>query len=112
MYKNKLTIKKAPYMAEMLICIGAYLMEKHDKVEVKHVEKQLLTLSSITYAMKAQQVLSEYGISSYVERISREQRKSSCGYALYVPHRIDEAERLLIRNGIRVTGREYRGDIL
>ncbi len=71
-------------------------------------EKTVLVLSSITYAMKSRELLFRYGIKAYVERLPRT-KETGCGYGVYVPHGIDEAERILKENEVRVLGRAKRG---
>jgi hypothetical protein len=67
--------------------------------------KPLLMLSSITYAMKARELLSKRGISAYLERTPRVEGAGGCGYSLYIPHGIDAAEAFLQQSGIHVLGR-------
>ena len=62
------------------------------------MDKPLIALTSITYAMKGKSLLLGYGIFS-----------ESCGYSLYVPKRTDEAQAILEENGIVVLGR-VQGD--
>ena len=45
------------------------------------------------------------GISSYLERIPKTAETGGCGYGLYVPRRIDEAEDILRQAGIRILNR-------
>ena len=67
----------------------------------------VLVLSSVTYAMKSRDLLFKYGIKAYVERLPRT-KENGCGYGVYVPRGIDEAERILKENGVRVLGRAKR----
>ncbi|MBQ1985492.1 MAG: DUF3343 domain-containing protein [Clostridia bacterium] len=67
----------------------------------------VLVLSSVTYAMKSRDLLFKYGIKAYVERLPRT-KETGCGYGVYVPRGIDEAERILKENGVRVLGRAKR----
>ena len=64
----------------------------------------VLVLSSVTYAMKSRDLLFKYGIKAYVERLPRT-KETGCGYGVYVPRGIDEAERILKENGVRVLAR-------
>ncbi|HCA72403.1 MAG TPA: DUF3343 domain-containing protein [Ruminococcaceae bacterium] len=72
------------------------------------MSKQLIIVSSITYAMKSRELLFYYGIKAYVERLPRTPDMPGCGYGVYVPDRTDEAERILRREGIHVLGRRER----
>lgn len=66
--------------------------------------KPLIMVSSVTYAMKAKELLLHYGIQGYVERIPKTE-KTGCGYGIYVPHDADAAEKILRDNKIRILGR-------
>ena len=75
------------------------------------MNKELILLPSVTYAMKAKGILDKYKIRSYIQRTPKTVKIKSCGYCLFVPSDTDRAERLLRENGIRVLGRGERGDI-
>lgn len=66
--------------------------------------KPLIMVSSVTYAMKAKELLIHYGIQGYVERIPKTE-ETGCGYGIYVPQDPDAAERILRENKIRILGR-------
>lgn len=70
--------------------------------------KPVILLGSITYAMKSRDILSRYGIKSYVERTPNTQDRLGCGYGIYVPDRTDQAEDILSNSGIQVLGRSER----
>ena len=72
------------------------------------MEKPLIMVSSVTYAMQGQELLKGYGIKSKVERTPKNTLRQGCGYSLFVPQRTDEAEMLLRNNGIKVLGRAER----
>lgn len=71
------------------------------------MNKPLILVSSITYAMKARDILFHNGIKSYIERV-RHRENVGCGYGIYVPERTDEAEEILQKSGIRILGRIER----
>ncbi len=71
-------------------------------------EKPVLVVNSVTYAMKSRDLLFRHGVKAYVERLPHT-KENGCGYGVYVPHGIDEAEKLLRENGVRVLGRAGRG---
>lgn len=71
------------------------------------MEKNLLIVGSVTYAMKARDILHTNGFSAYMERTKRT-KEFGCGYGLYVPKRADEAERLLVGRGIKILARVSR----
>ncbi len=72
------------------------------------MNNELILLPSVTYAMKAKNILDHYQIRSYIQRTPRHTPIKSCGYCLFVPDRTDDAERLLRKSGIRVLGRASR----
>lgn len=72
------------------------------------MNQELILLPSVTYAMKAKSILDQYAIRSYIQRTPKSVKIRSCGYCLFVPHRADEAERVLREKGIRILGRGER----
>ena len=66
--------------------------------------KPLIMVSSVTYAMKARELLLRHGIRGYVQRIPRT-AETGCGYGVYVPDGADAAERILRENDFRILGR-------
>ena len=75
------------------------------------MSKPLIMVTSITYAMKGREILRKNGFRATLTRTSKGENSGSCGYSIYVPQRTDEAERLLIRKGIKVIGRTTKGDL-
>lgn len=73
------------------------------------MEKNLIIIGSVTYAMKAKELLFDKGIKAYVER-HRKTKEFGCGYALYIPSRALEAEKILIANNIKIRAFIKRGD--
>ena len=65
----------------------------------------ILVLSSITYAMKARDLLKDNGIPSLLTRSAAIRRVRGCGYGVRIAarHR-DQAEGLLKAAGIHVLG--------
>lgn len=72
--------------------------------------KPLILVGSVTNAIKSRNLLARMGIRSYVERIPRSYANGGCGYCVYVPARTDEAEDILLRYGVPISGRAERGD--
>ena len=72
-------------------------------------EKPVIVVSSVTYALKSRDLLFQHGIKAYVERLPHT-KENGCGYGVYVPHGIEEAERLLRENGVHILGRSMRGN--
>ena len=48
------------------------------------MEKSIIVVKSITFAMRGQQILNNYGISAYLERNIGAASKYGCGYSLRV----------------------------
>lgn len=69
------------------------------------VEKDLIIVSSITYAMKGKELLERAGFRAYITRLPRGIENVGCGYCIYVDRDTDRAERFLRQAGIRVSGR-------
>ena len=69
--------------------------------------KPVILVSSVTYAMKGRDLLFRRGIRAFVERIPPTSQ-SGCGYGLYVPQGVEEAESLLRENHIKILGRAER----
>ena len=76
------------------------------------MDKPLIMVSSVTYAMQGRELLKAYGIKSQIERTPKNALRQGCGYSLSVPQRTDEAEKLLRDNGIKVLGRAERSRTL
>ncbi len=74
------------------------------------MNKPLIMVSSVTYAMKGKQILNSFGIRSEIERTAKRDMKNGCGYSLYVPKDTDEAEKILKENHIKIIGRSERGN--
>lgn len=72
------------------------------------MEKQLILVPSVTYAMKAKSILDRYKLRSYIERTPKTHQMYSCGYCLFVPENTDTAHDILLRHGIRIIGRVAR----
>lgn len=72
------------------------------------MEKPMILVSSITYAMKGRDILMKQGIKAYVERTPRTSENTGCGYSIYVPNKTDEAEKILTQYGIKILARTER----
>ncbi len=64
--------------------------------------RQMLVLSSITYAYKARDFLTRKGIRAYVERIPADLRTSGCGYGVRVNNDGELIAQMLNQAGIVV----------
>lgn len=72
--------------------------------------KPVILVSSVTYAMKGRDLLFRRGIRAFVERIPPSSQ-SGCGYGIYVPQGVEEAEDVLRENHIKILGRAERGAV-
>ncbi len=70
------------------------------------MERPLIAMSSITYAMRAKDILFKYGINSNVERMQKFNNNKGCGYSLYVPKDIYKARKILSEHGIKMIDME------
>lgn len=68
------------------------------------MDKQLISFPSVTFAMKARDILKKNGVLSVLERTPMNLKYTSCGYSLSVPKDIDKAVQLLKKYNIRYLG--------
>ncbi len=73
-------------------------------------QNAVISIGSVTYAMKAKDILKQYGIKSVVEKISHYKKNMGCAYGLYVHGNIENAHELLLREGVKTNGIIYRND--
>lgn len=66
------------------------------------MEKQILMLSSITYAYKARDYLYSQGIKAYIERVPAHLRASGCGYGVKVNENAFKIADMLESIGLKV----------
>lgn len=63
----------------------------------------IMVFSSVTYALKAQGVLSKEGIGTRLEKLNKNQTLKGCGYGLRIERsKLSEATRIMKREKIRV----------
>ncbi len=72
------------------------------------MEKQLILVPSVTYAMKGKSILDKYNIRSYIERTPKTHQVYSCGYCIFVPQNPKTAHEILLSKGIKIIGRVER----
>lgn len=65
------------------------------------MKKNLIVIGSVTYALKAKNLLFENGIKSYMER-NKETKQFSCGYSLFIPLNTEKAIKILNQNNIKI----------
>lgn len=74
------------------------------------MSKELIMVSSITYAMKGRDLLRSKGIKAYIERTPGHMDRVGCGYSIYVNGDVDQAEEILRQGKIKILGRGEGGD--
>lgn len=72
--------------------------------------KNLIMLTSITYAMKAKEILIRQGIRSDIVRTPKHNSPTGCGYSLFVPGKFDEAVSIISSAGIKIVGTVSEGE--
>ena len=75
------------------------------------MEKQLILVPSVTYAMKAKNILDRYKMRSYIERTPKTHQVYSCGYCVFVPENPETAHDILLRHGVKIIGRVARDSV-
>ncbi len=66
--------------------------------------KNVIIVSSVTYAVKGQKLLSEAGITSSLTRAEGVRAVKGCGYGLRIRGSIHDAALVLRKNDIRILG--------
>lgn len=69
------------------------------------MKRDLIIVSSITYAMKGKELLQKHGFQAYIARLPQKEEGTGCGYCVYVSRDTDLAEKILRNGGIRILGR-------
>lgn len=71
------------------------------------MDKQLIMVGSITYALKGRDLLRSMGYVAYVERTPSHLDRMGCGYSIYVQGDVQKASSILSANQIPVLGISY-----
>lgn len=69
------------------------------------MNKEMIMVNSITYAIKGRDLLRSKGMKAYVERTPGGIDHAGCGYSIYINGDIDLAEKILKENNIKMLGR-------
>lgn len=69
------------------------------------MEKTLIIVSSITYAIRGRDILTSNGYRAYIANTPGHLDKMGCSYSIAVTGNADLAEKILRENGIKVLGR-------
>lgn len=72
--------------------------------------RAIIIVGSVTYTMKAKELLDKFGIKSYIEKTSNYRKTKGCSYGLYVPKQPQKAFEILTNNNINVREIIYRDD--
>ncbi|MDR1892157.1 MAG: DUF3343 domain-containing protein [Oscillospiraceae bacterium] len=68
------------------------------------MDKTLIMVSSVTYAIKGRDLLRNHGIKAYIERTPNASDRVGCGYSIMIFGNISAALQLLKSAGIKVLG--------
>ena len=68
------------------------------------MDKTLIMVSSVTYAIKGRDLLRNHGIKAYIERTPNASDRVGCGYSITVSGNVRTAIELLKSAGIKVLG--------
>ncbi len=68
------------------------------------VRGTLILLGSITYALKAKNILFNHNIRAYIER-NTSNKTYGCGYGVFLPFNELRAEEILKNNGIKIVAK-------
>ena len=74
---------------------------QENKSGVWRMEKYLFSTGTVTYAIKAKDILRRKGIAAYVER-SMSKDRIGCGYGVVVNSDRETAEQILKQAGIKI----------
>lgn len=66
------------------------------------MSKAVIRLSSVTYAIRAQRILEQNGIRSYVKRVTTSMQALGCGYGLEIFGDVNVATKLITDAGINI----------
>lgn len=71
------------------------------------MKKELIFIGSVNKAMRARDILKDYGITAYVERGSDSLNSRGCGFSiLIIDSSRTRAEEILKENGIQIPSAE------
>ncbi len=76
------------------------------------MQKQLIMVGSITYALKGRDILRSMGYTAYVERTPSHLDRVGCGYSIFVKGNVHSASMILSQNGIPMQGILRDGEVI
>jgi len=65
-------------------------------------KRYIITTGTVTYAIKARDILRKNGFKAATERITSGAGSAGCGYAVIINENLDKAVDLLKKNGIKI----------
>ena len=68
--------------------------------------KQVIHVSSVTFAIKGRDLLRDNGIKAHIEKTADTPDKAGCGYSIHIPEKAEEAIELLEKADIKILGTE------
>jgi len=69
---------------------------------VNVLQRQIIRLSSVTYSIRAQKLLEQHGIKSYIKKLTKGLHLGGCGYGLEIIGDVAGAADILRCADIRV----------
>lgn len=66
------------------------------------MHRHVIRLTSVTYAIRAQKLLEQHGIRSYVKKLTNSMSVHGCGYGLEIIGDPDTAVQIIESAGIRI----------
>lgn len=93
-------------MRGVLICLPAYgggcAAKRKQNKEVTALNRYIIRVTSVTYAMRAQKLLERQGIRAYVRKMAKNLSQHGCGYGVEVVGDPAAAADIISASGIRV----------
>lgn len=66
------------------------------------MSKSVIRLTSVTYAIRAQKLLEQHGIRSYIKKLVKSLSVHGCGYGLEIAGDLGTAMQIIQAAGIRI----------
>ncbi len=68
------------------------------------MQRHIISVTSITYAIKGRDLLRKQGIKAFVERKTNSDGNSGCGYVIVANGNKTKITSLLLQSGIKILG--------
>ena len=66
------------------------------------MKRYVITVGTVTYALKGRDLLRKAGKKAWVEKIVSNVKGNGCSFAIVIDGDLKSAEQILINNGIRI----------